>query len=88
MWNMEWTHVARLYFNAVEAVVVITNVSCIPPPLPLLPGTAYPSWQPILSHIDAQFEDYLNQESRVTRGMSSDRRVHCCLYFIRPNGHG
>lgn len=45
-------------------------------------------WQPILNHIDAQFEDYLNQESRVTRGMSSDHRVHCCLYFIRPNGHG
>jgi septin 7 len=45
-------------------------------------------WDPILNHIDSKYEDYLNQESRVTRGSISDRRVHCCLYFIAPNGHG
>ena len=46
------------------------------------------SWEPILNHIDSKFEDYLNQESRVSRAAISDRRVHCCLYFIAPSGHG
>uniref|UniRef100_A0AAQ4PE73 Septin n=1 Tax=Gasterosteus aculeatus aculeatus TaxID=481459 RepID=A0AAQ4PE73_GASAC len=46
------------------------------------------SWQPIIDHIDSKFEDYLNSESRVNRRQMPDSRIHCCLYFIAPSGHG
>ncbi|XP_029975865.1 septin-7-like isoform X2 [Salarias fasciatus] len=45
-------------------------------------------WQPVTDHIDSKFEDYLNAESRVNRRQMPDNRVHCCLYFIAPSGHG
>uniref|UniRef100_A0A8C1NRX8 Septin n=1 Tax=Cyprinus carpio TaxID=7962 RepID=A0A8C1NRX8_CYPCA len=45
-------------------------------------------WQPVIDHIDSKFEDYLNSESRVNRRQMPDSRVHCCLYFIAPSGHG
>jgi septin 7 len=47
--------------------------------------------------VEARSEEYLNHESRVTRQSPSatpvnpapsDGRVHCCLYFIAPSGHG
>uniref|UniRef100_A0A8C1JJ25 Septin n=1 Tax=Cyprinus carpio TaxID=7962 RepID=A0A8C1JJ25_CYPCA len=43
---------------------------------------------PVIDHIDSKFEDYLNAESRVNRRQMPDSRVHCCLYFIAPSGHG
>uniref|UniRef100_A0A665V9H1 Septin n=1 Tax=Echeneis naucrates TaxID=173247 RepID=A0A665V9H1_ECHNA len=46
------------------------------------------NWQPVTDHIDSKFEDYLNAESRVNRRQMPDNRVHCCLYFIAPSGHG
>ena len=46
------------------------------------------SWSPILNFIDKKYEDYLNEESHVTRSQLEDYRVHCCMYFIPPNGHG
>lgn len=31
----------------------------------------------------------MNEESRVNRkSQTVDTRVHCCLYFIAPSGHG
>uniref|UniRef100_A0A672N911 Septin n=1 Tax=Sinocyclocheilus grahami TaxID=75366 RepID=A0A672N911_SINGR len=45
-------------------------------------------WQTVIDHIDSKFEDYLNAESRVNRRLMPDSRVHCCLYFIAPSGHG
>nr|XP_039260501.1 septin-7-like isoform X2 [Styela clava] len=45
-------------------------------------------WQPLIGHIETKFEDYLNAESRVDRTRVADNRVHCCLYFIAPSGHG
>lgn len=45
-------------------------------------------WQPIIQHIDSKYEEYLNGESRVIRDIVEDRRIHCCLYFIAPTGHG
>ncbi|KAI2652592.1 Septin-7 [Labeo rohita] len=47
-----------------------------------------PGWQPVIDHIDSKFEDYLNAESRVNRRQMPDSRVHSCLYFIAPSGHG
>lgn len=38
--------------------------------------------------MEKKFEDYLNAESRVNRTTVQDSRVHCCLYFIAPSGHG
>ncbi|XP_038661945.1 septin-7-like [Scyliorhinus canicula] len=45
-------------------------------------------WQPVINYIDSKFEDFLNSESRVNRRQMADTRVHCCLYFIAPSGHG
>jgi septin 7 len=45
-------------------------------------------WRPILEYIETKYEKYLNDESKVVRGYTEDYRVHCCLYFIPPNGHG
>ncbi|XP_065206980.1 septin-7 isoform X3 [Planococcus citri] len=45
-------------------------------------------WQPIIDYIESRSEEYLNAESRVNRKPISDTRVHCCLYFIAPSGHG
>ena len=50
-----------------------------PPPL---------SWKPITEHVNSLFEEFLNAESRVIREAMEDRRVHVCLYFIAPTGHG
>ncbi len=46
------------------------------------------SWRPILDRIETKYEKYLNDESKVTREVIEDYRIHCCLYFIPPNGHG
>ncbi|KAJ8925146.1 hypothetical protein NQ315_001331 [Exocentrus adspersus] len=45
-------------------------------------------WSPIIEFIESKYEDYLNSEARVTRKVTPDQRVHCCLYFIQPSGHG
>jgi septin 7 len=46
------------------------------------------SWQPVIDYIESKYEEYLNAESRVNRRTLTDNRVHCCLYFIAPSGHG
>lgn len=45
-------------------------------------------WVPIIDHIESKYEEFLTAESRVHRKAMSDNRVHCCLYFIAPSGHG
>ncbi|XP_063548595.1 septin-7 isoform X1 [Cydia strobilella] len=46
-------------------------------------------WQPIIDFVESKYEEFLNAESRVTRKAApADTRVHCCLYFIAPSGHG
>lgn len=50
--------------------------------------TCLSSWQPVINYIDSKCEDFLNAESRVNRRSMPDNRVHCCLYFIAPSGHG
>ncbi|XP_031713090.1 septin-5-like [Anarrhichthys ocellatus] len=46
------------------------------------------SWNPIEDYIDQQFEQYFRDESGLNRRNIQDNRVHCCLYFISPIGHG
>ena len=47
------------------------------------------SWTKVSDFIEEKFERYLNDESRVNRSANpSDKRVHACLYFIAPSGHG
>ena len=55
---------------------------------PSLPFSSLHSWLPIISHVESKFEEYLNSESRVLREALEDHRIHCCLYFIPPTGHG
>ncbi|XP_063052317.1 septin-4-like [Engraulis encrasicolus] len=46
------------------------------------------SFYPILDYIDQQFEQYRMDEMGMHRTQIRDQRVHCCLYFISPYGHG
>jgi len=46
------------------------------------------SWKPIEDYIDNQFEQYYRDETGLNRRNIKDNRVHCCLYFIPPYGHG
>ncbi|XP_029468803.1 septin-4-like isoform X2 [Rhinatrema bivittatum] len=45
-------------------------------------------WKPIADYVDQQFEQYFRDESGLNRKNILDNRVHCCLYFISPFGHG
>ena len=45
-------------------------------------------WQPIIDYVEKQFEDFLEGETRIERVEVPDTRVHACLYFIAPTGHG
>jgi len=48
------------------------------------------SFRSILDYIDSQFEAYLQEELKIKRNLAvyHDSRVHVCLYFICPTGHG
>ncbi|CAJ1063760.1 septin-5-like [Xyrichtys novacula] len=46
------------------------------------------SWKPVEDYIDQQFEQYFRDESGLNRRNIQDNRVHACLYFISPFGHG
>ncbi|XP_018405913.1 PREDICTED: septin-7 isoform X6 [Cyphomyrmex costatus] len=45
-------------------------------------------WVPVIDYIESKYEEFLNAESRVSRRQIPDSRVHCCLYFVAPSGHG
>ena len=45
-------------------------------------------WQPIIEYVDEQFNIFLEAETRVRRVTIPDNRVHVCLYFLAPSGHG
>ncbi|KAM9841622.1 septin 5b [Aulostomus maculatus] len=45
-------------------------------------------WKPVTDFVDQQFEQYFRDESGLNRKNIQDNRVHCCLYFIPPFGHG
>lgn len=42
----------------------------------------------MIDFVESKYEEYLTAESRVHRKAMSDSRVHVCLYFIAPSGHG
>lgn len=48
------------------------------------------SFKAVVDYIDAQFENYLQEELKIKRSLSTyhDSRTHVCLYFICPTGHG
>lgn len=48
------------------------------------------SFKAVVDHLDAQFEAFLQEELKIKRSLSSyhDSRIHICLYFICPTGHG
>nr|XP_055063644.1 septin 5b [Misgurnus anguillicaudatus] len=45
-------------------------------------------WKAVTDYIEQQFEQYFRDESGLNRKNIQDNRVHCCLYFIPPFGHG
>ncbi|XP_017785303.1 PREDICTED: septin-2 isoform X2 [Nicrophorus vespilloides] len=48
------------------------------------------SFKSVVDYIDSQFENFLQEELKIKRSLSShnDNRIHACLYFICPTGHG
>ncbi|XP_059484362.1 septin-2-like [Neocloeon triangulifer] len=48
------------------------------------------SYKAVVDYIDAQFESYLQEELKIKRSLTAyhDTRIHVCLYFICPTGHG
>ncbi|XP_069362235.1 septin-2 [Maniola hyperantus] len=48
------------------------------------------SFKAVVDYIDAQFEAYLQEELKIKRSLPAyhDSRLHVCLYFICPTGHG
>lgn len=75
----------------------LSNQSKVCPPkasLPIQPNSLINqlifarSWHPVIEYIENKYEEFLNAESRVMRRQIADSRVHCCLYFIAPSGHG
>merc|ERR1712223_91338 len=45
-------------------------------------------WDPVISFVESQYDAFLDAETRVNRVEMRDARVHSCLYFISPSGHG
>ena len=45
-------------------------------------------WKPITEYIEKQFDDHLQEETKVVRENIPDSRIHACLYFLSPTGHG
>ncbi|CAL8116076.1 unnamed protein product [Orchesella dallaii] len=48
------------------------------------------SFKSVVDYIDQQFEAYLQEELKIKRCLPlyHDSRIHACLYFICPTGHG
>ncbi|KAK7601533.1 hypothetical protein V9T40_008974 [Parthenolecanium corni] len=48
------------------------------------------SYNAVVDYIDSQFEAYLQEELKIKRTLHTyhDTRIHVCLYFICPTGHG
>lgn len=46
------------------------------------------NWKTIERYIDEQFQQFFKDESGLNRKNIQDNRVHCCIYFIPPYGHG
>ncbi|GFT35918.1 septin-2, partial [Nephila pilipes] len=48
------------------------------------------SFKSIVDYIDSQFEMFLEEELKIKRSLVTyhDTRIHACLYFISPTGHG
>ncbi|EFP89450.1 cell division control protein [Puccinia graminis f. sp. tritici] len=46
-------------------------------------------WEPIIKYIKDQHSAYLRKELTAQRDKYiQDTRIHCCIYFISPTGHG
>uniref|UniRef100_A0A0N5AQL5 Septin n=1 Tax=Syphacia muris TaxID=451379 RepID=A0A0N5AQL5_9BILA len=46
-------------------------------------------WDPIVEYIEQRYLDYFSEETKIERSpIIPDKRVHLCLYFIAPTGHG
>uniref|UniRef100_A0A671RNX4 Septin n=1 Tax=Sinocyclocheilus anshuiensis TaxID=1608454 RepID=A0A671RNX4_9TELE len=46
------------------------------------------SWKAAVYYVDQEMEKYRRNEIGLNRKNITDNRVHCCLYFISPHGHG
>ena len=41
-----------------------------------------------MDEINRRFDQYLESENKIQRTTLQDNRIHACLYFIEPTGHG
>lgn len=81
----------RLLREGRGAAGLARGPAAAPPPAACLPACdgAPCSYRPIVDYIDAQFENYLQEELKIRRSLFDyhDTRIHVCLYFITPTGH-
>ncbi|VDD89926.1 unnamed protein product [Enterobius vermicularis] len=46
-------------------------------------------WDPVVEYIEKKYLDYFTEETKIERSPTiPDKRVHLCLYFLAPTGHG
>lgn len=45
-------------------------------------------WKPLAADLDAAFDKYMDDESRISRDTVQDTRTHCCLYVVAPSADG
>ncbi len=67
--------------------LLIPNFSCFSP----FQINKEDSFRAVTDYLDTQFERFLQEELKIKRNLGSsfhDTRVHACLYFVTPNGHG
>ncbi len=69
--------------NNIALIIIISAIQCT---FTTVPHTC--SWQPVIDYVNEKYEQYLRDESGLNRRNIEDHRVHCCLYFINPIGHG
>jgi len=43
-------------------------------------------WTPISDYVERQLEKFFECENGLNRRQITDSRVHCCFYFLNPNG--
>ncbi|VDK20292.1 unnamed protein product [Anisakis simplex] len=46
-------------------------------------------WEPVVDFVERKYLEYFSEETKIERcAIIPDKRVHLCLYFIAPTGHG
>lgn len=92
VWNYYISSFYNLYF-LLHTIYTRKHQREISPFPTLFPGygdavNCEENWKSVERYVDEQFNKFFQDESGLNRKNIQDHRVHCCLYFIPPYGHG